>query len=351
MRQLTFFSFVLTFVAACADSADDNSVEIDNISHHNNCQYGVARWGVGDEAGQSNTQTAEKAKKAAKLIKKGKRWSLAHEFHPGMPVLAFPGLLGYQQTLLGPIPLDSGIVGQEEQVHSEIGQVGTQIDTLGHMCSRPPGVTDVFAAQCYGGFTEGDIFTPNALTHLGIEKIKPYFTRGWLLDVSRALNNGQRLAPGQAITANMILATLQAQKLKLTDIEEGDVVLVRTGHEELWDTDPLAYYSATPGLDLGASQLLASRCIGNVGADNWPVEVQPAVDVVPSGATVPVHEFNLTVAGLPQMESLALNQLAADLADEFADHHDGDAFQFAFILNPIPLRGATGSPAAPIAMK
>ena len=92
----------------------------------------------------------------------------------------------------------------------------------------------------------------------------------------------------------------------------------------------------------------------DVTGDADRADHQPAVpaDVAESnGATVPVHAFNLSVAGLPQMESLALDRLAADLAVEFGDCHDKDAYQFAFILNPIPLRGATGSPAAPIAMK
>ncbi len=351
MKHVCLFALFLSACTVASTAPLDDSDETTAVEHHAACTFGASRWGLGDQAGQSNTQTPAKAKEAAKLIKKGKRWSLAHESHVGMPVLEFGNLLlGYQMTLLGPIPLDASTVGQEEQVHSEIGQVGTQIDTLGHMCFRSPGQT-INEARCYGGYTQGDIFTPAALTSLGIEQIKPYFTRGWLLDVARAVNGGQRLAPGQPVTAAMIKTTLQKQKLKLEDIDEGDVVLIRTGQEELWDTDPIAYYSATPGLDLSAMQLLMTRCIGNVGVDNWPVEVQPATDVDPDGSTVPVHKYNLSVAGIPQMESLALGELANDLAAEFADDHDGDAYRFAFILNPIPLRGATGSPAAPVAMK
>ncbi len=349
-------SLTLLLAACAADplpmesTETTETIETTEAESQAPCVFGAARWGAGDEAGQSNTQTPAKAAQAAKLIRSGRVWSLAHELREDMPVLPFPGLFGYQQSIVGPLALGTTIA-QEEQVMSEIGQVATQMDALGHMCWLQNGATDPLDALCYNGFTVGDVVTPDGLVHLGVENIKPYFTRGFLLDVARYANGGQRMAPGQPVTAAMILTTLAAQKLKLTDIEEGDVVLVRTGHEDLWTEDPAAYYGATPGLDLGAAQLLSSRCIGNVGVDNWPVDVQPPVDVVPSGSSLPVHEHNLSVAGLPQLENLALRRLADDLAAEFAEHPNKRVYRFAFIHNPVPLGGATGSPAAPLAVK
>jgi kynurenine formamidase len=346
------------FTSACTtappdpDDLDEVSSKVGQQGNHGNhgCTYGVARWGANDEAGQSNTQTDQKAKDAAKLIKTGRRWRLAHEYNAQMPTLPFPGLLGFQLGILGPIALGT-TVAQEEQVHSEIGQVGTQMDTLGHMCFMQPGTTDPLDATCYGGNKVRDVVTPTGLTKLGIEKIRPYFTRGFLLDVPRALNGGQRLAPGRPVTAAMIHATLAAQGQSLDMIEEGDVVLVRTGQEEFWDTNPVAFYGSTPGLDLSAAQLLASRCVGTIGADNWPVDVIPKVDNVPSGTDYPVHEQNLRIAGIPQIEALALSELADDLAAEFRHHPNGEAYQFAFVMNPMPMTGATGSPALPLALK
>lgn len=354
MKQLLFMLFMSACTMAASEDVDDNPEDAHenggDADRHSPCTYGVARWGSDDEAGQSNTQTPQKARRAAKLIKTGRRWSLAHEYNAQMPTLPFPGLLGFQLGILGPLPLGT-TVAQEEQVHSEIGQVGTQMDTLGHMCFMQPGTTDPLDATCYGGSKVRDVVTPTGLVKLSIDKIHPYFTRGFLLDVPRALNQGQRLAPGQPVTAVMLLATLEAQGQRLDMIEEGDVVLVRTGQEEFWDTDPAAFYGSTPGLDLSAAQLLASRCVGTIGADNWPVDVIPKVDTLPSGTDYPVHEHNLRIAGIPQIEALALSELAADLADEYERHPHAAAYQFAFVMNPMPMTGATGSPALPLALK
>lgn len=346
MKKLFLF---LAFIAACTDVVDTETT-IQNSHSQHSCSYGAARWGMDDEAGQSNTQTPKKAREAADLIKTGRRWVLSHEFNAQMPTLPFPGLLGFQLGILGPIPLGS-TVAQEEQVHSEIGQVGTQMDTLGHMCFLQPGVTDPLDAECYAGNKVRDVVTPTGLVKLGIEKIKPYFTRGFLLDVPRALNNGQRLAPGQPITAQMIQQTLAYQHQHLHMIREGDVVLVRTGQEDFWLTDPVAFYGATPGLDLSGAQLLASRCVGTVGADNWPVDVVPKVDTVPSGTDYPVHEFHLRQVGIPQIEALALAEFAEDLATRFAYDPDPDVYTFAFAMTPMAITGATGTPALAIAIK
>lgn len=348
--KLSLFVLLIMFASACTlpSSEDDEGLE-DGEDRHAPCTYGIARWGADDEAGQSNTQTPRKARRAAKLIKKGRSWTLAHEYNAQMPTLPFPGLLGFQLGILGPLPLGT-TVAQEEQVHSEIGQVGTQMDTLGHMCFMQPGTTDPLDAACYGDNKVRDVVAPTGLIKLGIDKIHPYFTRGFLLDVPRALNQGERLAPGQPITALMLRETLAAQGQRLDMIEEGDVVLVRTGQEELWN-DPTAFYGPTPGLDLSAARLLASRCVGTIGADNWPVDVIPKVDAMPSGTDYPVHEHNLRVAGIPQIEALALSELADDLASEYERHPHATVYQFAFVMNPMPMTGATGSPALPLALK
>src|SRR5262245_37355287 len=63
------------------------------------CTFGADRWGPEDQAGQSNTQTPEKALEARKLIHTGRSWSLGHQMREGMPTFPFPGLVGYQFEL------------------------------------------------------------------------------------------------------------------------------------------------------------------------------------------------------------------------------------------------------------
>lgn len=314
---------------------------------HPNCTFGVERWGRFDQAGQSNTQNPRKLLEATVFIRPESRTiTLGHSYDEAMPAFRSPGLTGYHLDIPdGTHRVALGtLVGHEELVTSEIGQVGTEIDALGHMCFLHGGAVDPGAADCYGGFKERDIYDPKGLLALGVEHIKPYFTRGILLDVERYVNHNKRLAPGTAITLEMITRTMAAEHLTITDLREGDVVLVRTGQEELWERPDLGdYYGNTPGINLEVARLFASRCVGNVGADNWPVEVQPSVD----GGFVPVHEFNLTVAGLPQQENLSLRELSNYLAGL----HGENRYIFAYLYTPVPLTGATGSPGVPIAIR
>jgi kynurenine formamidase len=323
-------------------TADDARAAMANPT----CSYGPARWGAADQAGQSNTQTPDKLLEAAGFIRPGSRTiSLGHTFHEGMPEFPFPTLVGYHLDIPdGTHRVALGnLVAQEELVVSEMGQVGSEMDALGHMCFLHNGATDLGDADCYGGRHERDIYDPKGLRELGVEHIKPYFTRGILLDVERYLNNNQRLAPGTAITLEMLTATMAAEQLTISDLREGDVVLIRTGQEELWDRPDLGYYyGATPGLNLESDQFLASRCVGNVGADNWPVEVQPSVD-----HPFAVHEFNITVAGIPQLENLALRELS----DYLLTVEGSNRYIFAFQVTPLGMTGATGSPTVPIAIR
>lgn len=317
------------------------------VMAHPDCSYGVQRWGRFDQAGQSNTQDRRKLLEAAAFLRSASQSiALGHAYDEDMPTFRSPGLSGYHLDIpdgTHRVALGS-LVGHEELVTSEIGQVGTEIDALGHMCFLHGGATDPDEADCYGGYKERDIYDPKGLLALGVEHIKPYFTRGILLDVERYVNGNRRLAPGTAITLAMVLQTMAAERLTIADIREGDVVLVRTGQEELWKRPDLGdYYGSTPGINLEVARFFASRCVGNVGADNWPVEVQPSVD----GGFVPVHEFDLTVAGLPQQENLSLRALS----DHLATLHDRDRYLFAYIYTPVPLAGATGSPGVPIAVR
>lgn len=74
-----------------------------------------------------------------------------------------------------------------------------------------------------------------------------------------------------------------------------------------------------------------------VGADNWGIEVDPAPN--PS-RKIEVHQWMLMKHGIYFLENLNLDELAADGVHEFA-----------FIFAPLRLKGATGSPGNPIAVR
>lgn len=309
-------------------------------------------WGPRDEAGNSNTQTADKVLQAIKLIKQGKKYLLGHPYEAAMPL--FPG--NTWDLGLKP-PASIGLqTGNFDIFHGEIGQNGTQFDALGHFSLQSEGDPLPEHAVYYNRFTGADVYHPDGLRHLGIEKMKPFFTRGILLDIKRYANGGRTLAPGEEITLAMVRRTLAAQGLAPDDITRGDVVLFVTGWEENWHTGTAAYYGGapgipggTPGIGLEVAIWLASRHVACVGADNWGVEVvpypnHPGRPQAPAGIPFPVHHELIVRNGIPHQESMRLAELADDLAA-------ARNYLFAYIYIPLPIRGATGSPGIPLAVR
>jgi kynurenine formamidase len=73
-----------------------------------------------------------------------------------------------------------------------------------------------------------------------------------------------------------------------------------------------------------------------IGSDNEGLEVAPAED--PS-LFIPVHSYMFATAGAQIIESLWLEELAAE-----------QVYEFAFIGGPLKLTGATGAPMRPMAI-
>ena len=93
-----------------------------------------SKWGAQDEAGASNLITPAKVLEAARLIRTGKIYELGRVYESGMPLfgtrifeLRIPGTPSG-----GPFGKNQ-LVYHDEFVATEIGQVGTQFDGLGHI--------------------------------------------------------------------------------------------------------------------------------------------------------------------------------------------------------------------------
>lgn len=288
-----------------------------------------SEWGPQDQRGAANRLTPEKVLEASKLIQSGKVYSLGRVYEHGMPMF---GKRHFSLTIPGsPTHPPSGkneAVFFDELFSGEIGQVGTQFDGLGHAGVRI-GDDDYF----YNGFKRTEFATPFGLSKLGVENVGPIFTRGLLLDVA-GLRKLKRLPVGYVITPEDMEACLAAANLT---IRPGDAVFFHTGHGDLWMNDNATYMSGEPGIGMAAARWLSEKKIVLVGADNSGIEVSPAEDPEQSA---PVHQWNLVRNGIYQLENLDLSELAADKVVEFA-----------FIFCPLRLKGATGSPGNPIAVK
>lgn len=292
-------------------------------------RFWPTEFGAEDQRGAANRISPQKTLEAAGLITTGRVFQLGRLYEQGMPI---PGKRHFSLTIPGlPTGLPSGsnqMVSNDELVSGEIGQVGTQFDGLGHVGVRQNG-EDIF----YNGNKLSDFGDPYGLKKLGVENVGVFFTRGILLDVC-ALRGNDRLPRGYVITPDELESCLAKAGLRITP---GDVVLIRTGHGKLWMKENSGYADGEPGLGLAAAKFLTDQKVALIGADTWAIEAVPHEHREHS---FPVHQWNLTKHGVYHLENLDLEELAAARVSEFC-----------FVFSPLRLKGATGSPGNPIAVR
>ncbi len=291
----------------------------------------VSKYGADDQAGASNTQTPDKALEAAQLITEGVTVPLARTFEAEMPlfgarVFAVRGTGGIAGGPAG----SNNVIWNDDFIATEIGQVGTQFDGLGHI-----GIHDEEGGTFYGGRKAADVNGPMGLKQLGVENVKPFFTRGVLVDVEGL--KGGMLDAGTEITVADIEAALDAQGIDPASISEGDVVLFHTGWGSLWKVDNERFNAGAPGIGMEAGQWLAEKGVALVGADTWPVEVVPNPD---GTSAFPVHQELITRNGINLLENVATERLK-----------EAGMNEFAFVFAPMPIKGGTGAPGNALAIR
>src|SRR5581483_2867224 len=177
----------------------------------------------------------------------------------------------------------------------------------------------------YGGHTQAQVKpTPESpLQQLGVDKIPPIVTSAILLDARAHLGGGKTLKAGTEVTAKHIDEMLEAQGLSGRGILPGDAVYIYTGWSEHWkdpDVDKV-YYTMGPGLSYDGAEHLAKKLTVLVALDNPftdPVnegQLQgkaPPAKSMPKGRPFGIHHFNLTQAGIYQIQNAKLDELAAD---------------------------------------
>ena len=196
---------------------------------------------------------------------------------------------------------------------------GTHIDALAHQAEN---------LTLHGGIhVDEGVQTSVGFRKLGIETMAPLVGRGVLLDVA----GDRRLDPDYAITP------ADLEKSARVELRPGDIVLVRTGFGALW-AKPEEYMRAA-GVGAAGSRWLIDRGASAVGADNIAFDVMNAPPDPELKVTLPGHVLLLVRAGIPIIENLNLEELAA-----------AKVYEFLFVCLPLKMRGATGSPVRPIAV-
>jgi kynurenine formamidase len=311
------------------------------------------KWGDTDQIGTLNYITPEKIVAATRLVKRGRSFPLCAPFeadgpwsssffrrnpirlmvvHGGDEQIAdhlegFGGSVGaaFKALYQGPMRFADDVIVMNLQS-------GTQWDALSHVW---------YDHQLYNGYPASAV-TGLGTTKNGIEKVAErgqIVTRGVLLDVAR--NNGlKHLAPNTIVTPEELDATSRAENIT---VEQGDVVLVRTGWwgRFVETRDGGAFLTGSPGLSWRCAEWLHDKKAAAVAVDNVAVEVSPAeIEDTP----LLLHMLTLREMGLMLGEIWALDELAADCATD-------KIYEFMLVAQPLLIPGAVGSPVAPLAIK
>ncbi len=285
------------------------------------------RWGKEDERGALNFITDKKRAAAAKLVQTGQTVSMALP----LATIAAPD----NPTPVTHLMVQAGFDSREMPLPyagdyfaiAPHGMANTHLDALCHV---------FWENKMYNGFDASEVGSHGAkkcaidVTRTGI------ISRGVLLDIPR-LKKVEWLEPGTAIYPEELDAAEKAQNVR---VDEGDVLLVRTGRSARrkskggWDP----FREGLPGLDASCLPWLHERRIAVLGCDG-------VSDVVPSGydgVPLPVHVGTLVAMGIHLIDNADLDAVSAACGAS-------NRFEFMFTMAPLILERGTASPVNPLA--
>jgi kynurenine formamidase len=282
-----------------------------------------SKWGADDQRGSGNWMKPETVMRAAKLIRTGEVFELGDILSPDPKETFVNNNRTYNITTKYSVPKENTRTENEEIITTELGQIGTQLDAFAHQ---------MYGDSFYNCFKLGDIATRKGFKKLGIENVGTLMSRGVMIDVA-ALKGVEMLEAGYVITEQDLQQALAKENMTL---QPGDIVVINTGWGKLLGRDNPRYEKGSPGIGSAAGQWLVTQDPMMIAADNCCVEVRPSVP----GTSLPVHSMMLIQHGIYLLENLRLEKLAA-----------AGVYEFAFIVQPLKLKGATGSNVAPVAIR
>jgi kynurenine formamidase len=155
---------------------------------------------------------------------------------------------------------------------------------------------------------------------------------------------------GAVVTAKDIEAMLKAQGLAKRGIQKGDVLYIYTGWGDHWkdpDTEKF-YYTKGPGLAYDGARYVEQKGVVLVALDNPFTDPVPEgmlqgkaapTGGMPEGLPFGIHHYNLTQAGIHQIQNANLGALARDRV-----------WVSCTMILPLRTQGGSGSPVRPVAI-
>jgi kynurenine formamidase len=292
------------------------------------------RWGDDDQLGTLNYITPAKVRSAVQLVRTGRRVSMQIPINtvagPDNPNPAIRYVVQAHDIDLGPHGVRFGTDFFGLACH---GDCTTHVDALCHVSYR--GLT-------YNGRPAESVLTSAGATSQDIAVYdQGIVSRGVLLDIPR-FRGISWIEPGEAITRAELEACERAQG---SEIGEGDVLVLRTGHHrrrlELgpWDNGYAPAGEGKAGLHIDTIPWMHERRISAFLPDGDGETVPSCVDGMPD----PIHALQIVAMGMCAADSLDLEGVAVACREE-------GRFDFLVIGLPLRLPGGTGSPWNPIAV-
>ena len=274
------------------------------------------RFGPGDQRGTLNLLTPDRVSAALARSREGRVFSL------GTPVGRHGPLTGgrnptWHVTVQVDNPSSPGD-GRAEDMLVVHTHAHTHIDGLAHVW---------FGGRLYNGVAAAGTVSRGGTRHASVEHYGGIVGSAVVLD----LTPDGPFERGHALGVELLE---RAARRSGADCHAADVILVRTGWDELFKRDPESYAAGEPGLGPDAADWIARCDPACVGMDNYAIEPVPAPARI---HPLHCHRLFLRDLGTPLIECLDLSEPAAAGVSEGL-----------FVAAPLRVERGLGSPLNPL---
>jgi kynurenine formamidase len=276
------------------------------------------RWGAEDERGTLNLVTPERILAAVRLVRRGVVVTL------GAPLSREGPVAPQRDRTWHVVKHRHGpVFGVAEDAVVMSSHAGTHLDALSHA---------LLHRKMYNGFSIDEHVTSAGITRNAITAVGAIAGRGVLLDMA-AFRGVDHMEMGEVITPDDLDACARHEGVRL---EEGDIVLVRTGWYRIFEKDRARFDEGEPGLSYHCAEWFHERGLVAIGAD------QCAVDVLPGEPGV--HPYGLHPRVINQQGGYLIEYLDLEELSNLG------VYEFLFVASPLKITGAAGSPINPVAI-
>ena len=316
-------------------ATEQQRLTFEPIFEQDGCTVSRSPWGPDDEIGRLNWITPQSQQRVLERLDASKAFDLSVDFTLDMPTFQAAGDMKYEiwMTHTPQGSINDGLSGYGPEVHERVSYCGDSIAMYTHTGTHMDMLNHLgYCGRFWNGWTPERHLGSRQWRVGGPDKYPNIVARAVMLDIA-GLHGVDCLPDSYVITPKDIQAAAGEHGV---DLRVGDIVCIRTGRMIKWPSHE-EYFVNSPGIGIAAARYLCEEAGAMcIGSDNEGLEVSPPED--PS-EFIPVHPYMFATAGAQIIESLWLEELAAERV-----------YEFAFIGGPLKFAGATGAPLRPLAI-